>query len=1020
MQDKERKNDEKESNKELQDYNKNSISSTKELIKKLLENSLNNTLTTIESRNKNQIASLDSISQNINQFSKKISNFILEVETNIKKNKEKEKTEKKEKFKKIKTVTESNLKSKFDKIKNNLKIKPKRLKKEEEDIGNKTISNFKEIHKKKFFRDKDKEKDSRKFKRIPTNTLTNFNKNYKNFKTVQNSPKKKIEKEKIRGRNLNKSNIDDKSFITNKGVENKTITKEDKVNKNLSSSKSFILKSITNVSKGEKKITLNKTKTMNSKKGIRGKLFKNIKKEFNELEKINEITEKKVDKAINDTKDKNIKGIEKEEKKNPEETIKEQEKKLQIQGEKISKLSEELKNCKEKLILIEKDSRKGLFMLSQDKTVTITANSISIIDEFVLTVKAEPLQYADSYHYLMDYEVNKLKSKEIYIDNNKVDDTNFEIKNNYYIKIPFEKIFNDETRKIKVIQEFPNEFSNYSTYQIYLKEPGVLTRFLIKSGDDIQIDDVTNNYFKINNGKNTAFFEGKTTNEIIVNTVYLIYSKKYNYQIYEYIPEFKSKENDIINKKEENNKMSVNILARYKKVVITDYGQEIDDIYKVKLSNYPSKIYCPEISYGLILNSKYEINSVELNGQKVEFSVNDYIIDIPNFGAFNNQFGELHYKYKYFKDNDNDNETLRQESIITNNIKNTYCKLIIEIPNNYVILGTNDIYQKSKTNDYEYFYNGMSKEEKFYEIVKLSIKKGEWDIQKEITLKSKENIEQCTVKLNKMFKGGNLIEESYELCKENAEFIDDEKENRYIFNYNNLNTNQARIEWKIKAKNSTTDYIFDGNEELVIKVPEEDKQFFKDLSDKIIKDDNSEFPVYKKLGKWVYNYMTYNLQYFGKDLTAKQIYEKKFGVCEHFTLLYNTLLVSQGIKAVKVVGYALDDKDKDKNNNNLEMKENKENKENIENIENKENKSNKENKDNINLQTLPDNRHCWTLALIDEKWVPLDATWNLFEKNVPLSHIFQNYGNSIIRTITPSGKDVDNEVTKEIIKYIGN
>ena len=142
--------------------------------------------------------------------------------------------------------------------------------------------------------------------------------------------------------------------------------------------------------------------------------------------------------------------------------------------------------------------------------------------------------------------------------------------------------------------------------------------------------------------------------------------------------------------------------------------------------------------------------------------------------------------------------------------------------------------------------------------------------------------------------------------------------------------------------------------------------------------------------------MTYNMQYFGKDLTAKQIYEKKYGVCEHFTLLYNTLLVSQGIKALEVSGYALSDREKDNNNNKIE------------------------NKDNNNLQTLQDSRHCWTLALIDEKWVPLDATWNLFEKNVPLSHIFQNYGKTIINTITLSDKSVEHKVTKEIIKYIGN
>ena len=690
---------EKESNKEIQDYNENPISSTKELIKNLLQNSLNNPLTKLESNNEKQKISFGLFHKKIKNFTNSIPNVIHKVEEIIKASIQ---TEKKEYFKKIdKKSTEYNLKSKFDKLKNNFKIKPKKLTKEEK-IANKTISNFKEVFKKSFFKEKDLHKF--KFKRIATNTLINFN---KNNKTVQNSPKKKIEKEKIRGRNLIKSNnINNKSFVINKGDENKTIIKkepkENKVNKKIVSSKSFILKPVTNVNKGEKKITLNKTNTINNKKGIRGKLFKNIKKELNELEKINEITEKKeekVDKTTKDSKDKDIKEIEKEEKKNPEETIKEQETKLQVQEEKISKLSEELKNCKEKLTLFEKDSRKGLFILSQNKTVTITTNSISIIDEIVLTVKAEPLQYADSYNYLMDYEVNKLKSKEIYVDNNKVDDSNFEIKNNYYIKIPFEKVFNDETRKIKVIQEFPNEFSNYASYEIRLRGPGVITRFLINGGEGIQIDDVTNKCFNINKGLNMACFEGKTTNEIIVNSTYLLYSKKHNYQIYEYIPEFKNKEDEIINKKETDNTIKINILARYKKVVITDYGQEIEDIYKVKLSNYPTKIFCSTIAYPLILDTKYEINSVELNGQKVEFSVVDYNINITNFGAFNNQFGELHYKYKYFSENNN--ETLRQESIITNNIKNTYCKLIFEIPNNYVVLGTNDIYQKSKTNDYE-------------------------------------------------------------------------------------------------------------------------------------------------------------------------------------------------------------------------------------------------------------------------------------------------------------------------------
>ena len=242
-----------------------------------------------------------------------------------------------------------------------------------------------------------------------------------------------------------------------------------------------------------------------------------------------------------------------------------------------------------------------------------------------------------------------------------------------------------------------------------------------------------------------------------------------------------------------------------------------------------------------------------------------------------------------------------------------------------------------------------------------------------------------------MFKGGNLEIESYEIIKENAEFVEDLKENKFIFNYNNLNTNKVKIEWNIKAKNSTSNYIFDGNNNLIIKIPKKDKQFFKELSDKILKEDKSNFPIYKKLGKWAYNYMTYNLSYTGREMTARQIYDTKIGVCEHYSLLYNTLLTSQGIKVVKISGYALDNnREDDKNNVNIQNNQN----------------------------SLNDRRHAWSLALIDGIWVPLDATWNLFEKNVPLTHIFHNYGDTINNTTSYNDNTIKSEITKEIIKQI--
>ena len=99
--------------------------------------------------------------------------------------------------------------------------------------------------------------------------------------------------------------------------------------------------------------------------------------------------------------------------------IKEQEETVQKQKEKISKLSEELRNYK-------KDDRKGIYIIKQDKTVHISKNIITIKDVFIILIKTEPLSYYDSCYYFLDYEIDKIKSKEVYVD-----DKGYEISDKY-------------------------------------------------------------------------------------------------------------------------------------------------------------------------------------------------------------------------------------------------------------------------------------------------------------------------------------------------------------------------------------------------------------------------------------------------------------------------------------------------------------------------------------------------------------------------------------------------------------
>ena len=644
----------------------------------------------------------------------------------------------------------------------------------------------------------------------------------------------------------------------------------------------------------------------------------------------------------------------------------------------------------------EEEKRTGMFIKSEKKKVKISKDTIRVEDEFILTTKIGPTNFFSSYWYFLIAPVEKLKLKKFYIEDNEVNDSDFAIdEQNIQIKFPNE-LTNEQLLKIKVIQEISlDDSKNYDAFSLYLKQQDSLVKYIVYGVDDILIDDVTNSYFQKNQKLNLIYYEGKVQENNRGYIGYVYYSKRINYEIYKYLPNFKSKESEIIKKKDSTKEKIRNFLGIYKYVKITDEGQEVEEIFKCKLSNYPVGVLATTLSLGLMLNTEFDVDYVKLNGKNVQYTKGDAEIVITDFGAFNNQFVEVHLKYKYYTNKEK--KVYRQESIITSNIKDTYFKCIIEIPNKYICLYTNEIFMKDPAKPNFYFYDGISNEEQLYEKIKISIKKGTWDIEKIITLSAEKNIENCVFTTNKVFKGGNLKEKSYELIKDNAEFED--KDNKYIYTFKNLTTNKVKIGWKLRAENSTSDYKYDRGNELITKIPEEDKQFFKDLANKIVSEDKSNIPNYKKIGKWVHNYITYDLSYTGKKMTAREIYNTKIGVCEHFTLLYNTLLVSFGIDAVKVGGYALTKTEDDDKKMNIKESH----------IENSK-----------NMNTLSNGHHAWSIAKVNGTWIPLDATWDLFDGNVPLSHIFQNYGEDTRWTNYNANNKVFNDITKEVINFIGS
>ena len=137
------------------------------------------------------------------------------------------------------------------------------------------------------------------------------------------------------------------------------------------------------------------------------------------------------------------------------------------------------------------------------------------------------------------------------------------------------------------------------------------------------------------------------------------------------------------------------------------------------------------------------------------------------------------------------------------------------------------------------------------------------------------------------------------------------------------------------------------------------KPQLKVIAQKIIKEfdnnnKNSDFVFldYMKIGLWVKKNIRYDLNYVGKtQLTAIDIYNKRVGVCSHFTRLSNALLYSLGYKVIYVSGYSCQ----------------------------------------RNKIFKTDTGHAWSLIKLNNKWYPFDSTWGIFTGKLPVGHIFGTF-----------------------------
>jgi hypothetical protein len=424
------------------------------------------------------------------------------------------------------------------------------------------------------------------------------------------------------------------------------------------------------------------------------------------------------------------------------------------------------------------------------------------------------------------------------------------------------------------------------------------------------------------------------------------------------------------------------------KIEIIDDGVYEEHELKISTKDLPDGYVYTSYSQSLTLSEGQILIIVSNTCQKfnntgeeaIDSECNSSLVQNDNNYQFLYKYRLRNYEYIIIKFTYNITKTTkeilyRQEYIRVPQIyPDGFCNYAFIIPEKYKNLGLKyGLFQKKS--DYIYFYEDNCPNEQIIDIIRLAPKVGYWKADVNLNLKSSSISKNIKLTFPRLYRGGKNRNKNYKITIEN-EIIKESniiKDQTFLYvqliNKNSLDINLHTA----FSNNLDEEFVFYPSENL-LELDENIDEAIKSKAQEIINDPNSQYkdyPDYYKIGKFVNSHIEYDLTFLGHKLTSLEIFQQKKGVCEHYTILYNAMLNAIGIKTIKIFGWAFD----------------------------KDTVSGDEN-------TVG---HAWTGALINNKFMELDATWDLFE-GIPAGHILKGFGQEVYSYINV----IDYKITQNI------
>ena len=457
--------------------------------------------------------------------------------------------------------------------------------------------------------------------------------------------------------------------------------------------------------------------------------------------------------------------------------------------------------------------------------------------------------------------------------------------------------------------------------------------------------------------------------------LYTIKNPKSKADLYKTVNLFGEKEEDLLEKYLD----EAQLLRKNYHVICYVYDDyDLYDIYydlkAVGLGNYE---FFPKCTQSFYYDRKIEIQSFLIDGVPSKYRMLSHAIEF-GINLRNFETIKVHMRYKSTKDK----STLSRGEIEERSIYRTDTygldrslagqmgKFSLILKGSFDIVNFSEYFlirNTNNVNEIEYVWGGRIPYEGRTTLIMFSKKEATWSF----CFSSKFHTSGSGFRNTKYFipiefiGGNNEIININPHSPQSSNVFIDEENRQYIAEYKNSRYRQAEFMIKGELKNKCKgEWFIDlTDEEVERRMDPADvasKSQLKAIATKIIqefdkenKDSDFEFLDYMKIGLWVKKNIRYDLNYVGQtQYTALDIYNKRVGVCSHFTRLSNALLYSLGYKVIYVSGYCC-----------------------------QRNKSFK-----------TDTGHAWSLIkLKNNKWYPFDSTWGIFTGKLPVGHIFGTF-----------------------------